>query len=250
MKWRLIHGGLLCAVIATLVAHSASQERTRSTNTPSELPTTSGMADGTDEGATKNQSPALTGERRPPYRLHRSDIMNVNFTFSPEYNQTVSVQPDGFIALRGAQPVRAEGMTIAQLVETVRAEYSATLNDPEIAILLQDFAKPYFSAMGEVGRPGKYEMRDDITLSEALALAGGFTPQAKHSQVVVFRKVNDQVVESHLVNLKQMLNTRSLTEEMHLQTGDFIYVPKNSISKIRQYLPTSSLSMYSTPQQF
>jgi hypothetical protein len=45
--------------------------------------------------------PPLTGVRHPLYRLHKSDVVDVKFTFSPEFDQTATVQPDGFVALKG-----------------------------------------------------------------------------------------------------------------------------------------------------
>lgn len=218
----------------------------------SAAPAKSGVVDGAwsqtpTEGAL---SPALTGDRRPLYRLRKSDVLAISFTFSPEFNQTVSVQPDGYIELRGVSQLYAERLTVPELVDAIRDRYMTMLNEPEVAVALQDFAKAYFTASGEVGRPGKYELRDDITLNEALAIAGGFTGQAKHSQIVLFRKVSDNLVESRVVDVKAMLKSRKLGEDIHLRSGDFVWVPKNAISKIRQYLPTSSLSMYTTPQQF
>jgi protein involved in polysaccharide export with SLBB domain len=87
-------------------------------------------------------------------------------------------------------------------------------------------------------------------LSQAVAVAGGFTPRSKHSQVVVFRQVSDAIVESHVVNVKTMMKSRSVTEDLRLQPGDFIFVPQNTLSKIHQFLPVSSLSLYATPNQF
>jgi len=195
-------------------------------------------------------SPALTGVRRPLYRLRSSDSIDIEFTFSPEFNQTVMVQPDGFIPLKGAEPVYAEGCTIAELKSLIVQEYAGTLHDPEISLMLRDFDRPYFIAAGEVAKPGKYELRADLTLSQAVAVAGGFTPRSKHSQVVVFRQVSDAIVESHVVNVKGMMKSRSVTEDLRLQPGDFIFVPQNTLSKIHQFLPTSSLSLYATPNQF
>jgi|SRR5271168_5098634 len=251
MRSRFIYGVVVC-VVAQLAIACAAQESAKENmkDHADQASTASGMAGGMDEGSIKKQSPALTGERRPLYRLHRSDVLDIEFTFSPEFNQTVSVQPDGFITLRGVSQLQAEGLTVPQLTEALRTQYSGMLNDPEVAVVLQDYAKPYFSAIGEVQRPGKYELRDDITLTEGLALAGGFNSQAKHSQVVLFRKVDGEMVESRLINTKALLKAHKLGEDIHLRPGDLVYVPKNAISKIRQYMPTSSLSVYSTPQEF
>jgi len=204
----------------------------------------SGTADGTS-------SPPLTAAvRRPLYRLCKSDVVDINFTFSPEFNQTVTVQPDGYIALKGAEQIYAEGLTVPDLGPLIREAYLGMLHDPEVSITLKDFDKPFFIAGGEVGRPGKYELRSDTTVAEAVAMAGGFSPRAKHSQVVLFRRVSNEVVESHLLNIKAMLNARQLQEDMHLRSGDLIFVPQNLISKIRQFMPASNLSLYSTPTQF
>ena len=58
------------------------------------------------------------------------------------------------------------------------------------------------------------------------------------------------LVESRLLDVKSMLKSRTLREDIHLRPGDFLFVPQNLISKIKQYLPTSSLSMYASPAQF
>ena len=81
-------------------------------------------------------------------------------------------------------------------------------------------------------------------------MAGGFTSQSKHSQVVLFRRINDDLVETRLLNLKQMLKQSNLKEDAHLRPGDLVYVPQNTISKISRFLTKPSVSMYVNPSQF
>src|SRR6266853_5604484 len=125
--------------------------------------------------------PAFGGERHPLYRLSKSDTVDVNFTFSPDFNQSLTVQPDGFVALKGAGTLLAEGLTIPQMQQAVVYAYRGSLHEPEITVTLKDFEKPYFLASGEVAKPGKYELRGDLTVNEAVAIAGGLTQQARHS---------------------------------------------------------------------
>ena len=194
--------------------------------------------------------PPLTGIRHPLYRLHKSDVVDVKFTFSPEFDQAATVQPDGFLALKGLGELLAEGLTVAELHDSIRDAYAPVLRDPEVSVILTDFEKPYFLATGQVGRPGKYELRSPTNVVAAIAIAGGFNDQAKHSQVVLFRQITDGIVESHVLNIKAMLTSRNLDEDMELEPGDLLFVPQNRISKIRRYLPTSSLSSYISPTQF
>ena len=194
--------------------------------------------------------PAFGGERHPLYRLSTLDVVDVNFTLSPEFNQTLTVQPDGFVSLRGAGIVFAEGLTLPEFRAAVVRAYAGILREPDVTLQLKDFQRPYFLASGEVARPGRYELRGDVTVNQAIAIAGGFTTQAKHSQVVLFRRISAGVAEARLVDLKKMLNHRDLSEDLHLVPGDFVYVPQNRISKMRKFVPTNSTNWYLNPLQF
>jgi len=208
-----------------------------------EATTKPGAADGT-------LGPALTGVRRPLYRLRCSDVLEIDLTFSPDFNQVATVQPDGYLPLKGVDQLYVEGLTVPELQAAVRRAYTGVLHDPEVTVVLKDFDKPYFIAAGEVGHPGKYDLRADTTVTEAVAIAGGFTARAKHSQLVLFRRISQETVESHLLNLKAILKSRELGEDVHLRPGDVVFVPQNLISKIRQYLPASTLSLYANSAGF
>lgn len=191
-------------------------------------------------------SPGLQ-KRNARHQLRKSDSFDLELEFSPELNQTVSVQPDGYITLKAVGTIFAEGLTIPELTEKIQRAYAGILHEPVVTIELKDFDKPYFVVSGQVGKPGKYDLRSDLTVTQAVAVAGGFTEASKHSQVVLFRPSENGLTEARLINVKKMLKTRDLTEDIHLQPGDMVYVPQNRISKIARYLPTSSLSMYGTP---
>ncbi len=196
--------------------------------------------------ATSTPTPASTGSsnapqfgvRDPRYRLAPSDSFDLTFPLSPEYNQlAVTVQPDGFVALYGVGEAKVQGQTVPELTETIRNAYAKVLHDPIISVVLKDFNKPYFIANGKVGHPGKYDLRADTTLTEAIAIAGGFTDDAKHSQVVLFRRSGDQWVASQVFNVKEMQKSKNLREDPTLHPGDMLYVPQNSISKIKGFFP-------------
>lgn len=195
-------------------------------------------------------NPLLGGERHPLYRLRRSDVVEISFTVAPEFNQSLTVQPDGYVLLKDAGMVQAEGLNLNEFRAAVEKAYEGYLHDPEVAVALKDFERPYYIVGGQVGRPGKYELRSDVTVSEAVQIAGGLTTQAKHSQVVLFRRVNDELVETRLLNLKQMLKQHQLKEDARLEPGDMIFVPQNTISKIDRFITRPSMSMYMDSSQF
>jgi polysaccharide export outer membrane protein len=195
-------------------------------------------------------NPRLGGEGRPLYRLNRSDVVALSFTLSPEFDQTLTIQPDGYVALKDAGPVLARGLTLEEFRVAVGQAYTGYLHDPQVAVALKEFEHPYFVAGGEVGKPGKYELRADTSILEAIEIAGGFTREARHSQVLLFRHVNDDLVEARVFDLKKMLKERTLSEVPQLSPGDLIFVPQNSISKIERFLSKPSLCMYVSSTQF
>ena len=189
-------------------------------------------------------------DHAPRYQLRKGDSFELQFAFSPEFNQTVTVQPDGYITLKSVGTISAEGLTIPELTQNINQAYSGILRDPVITINLEDFDKPYFVVAGQVGKPGKYDLRSDITITEAVAIAGGFTEASRHSQVILFRPGANGMTEARAVNVKKMLKAQNLMEDVHLRPGDLIFVPQNRISKIQRYLPTSNLGFYGYPGTF
>ncbi|MGP0018913.1 MAG: polysaccharide biosynthesis/export family protein [Candidatus Sulfotelmatobacter sp.] len=192
----------------------------------------------------------LGGLRHPLYRLRPSDVVDISFTVAPEFDQTLTVQPDGYVMLKDAGLVEVEGLNLEEFSQAVQKAYRGYLHDPQPAVALKEFEHPSFIVGGEVGKPGKYELRSDTTVAEAVEIAGGLTQQAKHSQVVLFRRVNDDLVEARLIDLKKMLKEKNLREDVHLRAGDMIYVPQNALSKIARFLTKPALSMYVSPTQF
>lgn len=178
------------------------------------------------------------------YRLERDDVFDLDFALTPEFNQTVTVQPDGYISLRGVGDVMVLGQTIPEACASIRAAYAKVLDNPTIAINLKDFEKPYFVAGGWVGRPGKYDLRGEITLSQAIQVAGGLKDGAKTSNVILFRSISNDWVEVKNINMKQILSGKDTREDVHLRPGDMFLVPKGSFAKIEPFIPRATLGTY------
>jgi protein involved in polysaccharide export with SLBB domain len=182
--------------------------------------------------------------RNPRYQIRAADVIELLFSATPEFNQTLSVQPDGYITLREVGDIHVQGKTLLELTESITAAYQKILHKPVITLVLKDFEKPHFTVGGQVGRPGKYDLRADTTVVEAVAIAGGLTPKAKHSQVLLFRRVSDEWAQVRELNLKEILGKGRLQEDLHLRPGDMLFVPQNRISKVQPFLPAWSISTY------
>jgi len=188
-------------------------------------------------GATRPSEPQLV-QRYPRYIIQRQDVMKLSFPLSPELNQTVTVQPDGYINLQNAEGLHVQGLTVPELLAALKKAYIGVLHDPIINVDLENFQKPFFTVSGQVGKPGKYELRSDITIAEALAIAGGMTPTAK-TQVFLFHRTSKDWVEVRKVNLKDILRGKKVSEDASIRPGDMIYVPEKFIANFKKYVPYS-----------
>lgn len=235
---------LLVAAISLCAAHK--QQHSQSPPDPIARIVASGV---NKIDINKVQGPPRLSRRDPRYQLTVGDILALQFPFTPEFNQQVTVEPDGFVSLKDVGDIHVEGDTLPQLRKALYADYSTILRKPEISVTLQKFEKPFFLALGQVTHPGKYELRGGITVSAAVSMAGGFTREAKNSQVLLFRRVSDNWVSVTKVNLKRMLKAKSLAEDPELHPGDMVYVPSSTLSKISRFIPFPTLgySLYRTP---
>lgn len=179
------------------------------------------------------------------YRLRPGDTLEITFRFTPEFNQSAVIRPDGFLTLQGPGEVAAAGLTVAEFTRVVAAAYVRTLRDPVLAVTLKDFERPYFLVGGEVQHPGKYELRTRITVREAVTIAGGLKPSGRESQVVLFRR-DPSGTAVRTIDMRRIFEGR-LEDDLPLEPGDMLYVPRSVLAKIERFIPFPSFGFFVRP---
>jgi polysaccharide export outer membrane protein len=177
----------------------------------------------------------------PFYTLQPSDVVAVKYRYTPEYDATVSVRPDGFITLPIVGDVKVSGMPVADAQRAVRTAAERRLRDPELTFELKDFQRPRFVVGGEVDKPGQFELRGRVTVLEALAMAGGLKSSAKHSRVVLFRRFDETHAVTRVIDAKALAKADRQEPDPFLRPGDFLFVPQNRISKFERLVPLASI---------
>jgi polysaccharide export outer membrane protein len=195
------------------------------------------------EAAEAALDPMLIGR----YRLAPSDVLELIFPYVPEFSQTVTVLPDGYITLRDVGELRVLGRTMSELRPLLLEAYERILVDPVISIVLKDFEKPYFVAAGAVNKPGKIELRGATTVTQAIALAGGLAPVGKLSQVIVFRRYSPELLEVKEINVKEMFDRKDLSEDLLLRAGDTVFIPTSLLARIERFIARPQLGLYLNP---
>lgn len=186
-------------------------------------------------------------QRNPVYRVQCSDVLELHYHYTPEFDQQVTVRPDGRISILGLGDVVAAGETIDQLSGTITEISKSRLKDPQLTIVLKEFQKPFVFVGGEVSTPGRFELHGSMSALEAISLAGGFKNSSKHSQVLLLRKVDNTQAETKLLDLKSLISQRTLQEDTELRSGDMLYVPQNRISKIERFVKWTNIGMFLNP---
>jgi len=192
--------------------------------------------------------PRLAPTTEYRYQLKPGDVIEVQFRYSPEFNQTVTIQPDGYIALEITGDLKIAGMTVEQARQAILKKASVRLQDPVANVILKEFQRPFFVVAGEVTQPGKIEMRERVTAIQAIMLAGGLKETARSSQVIVFRQINSDMAEVKLLNLKSIRHTSDLENDLTLQPGDMVYVPRDKMSKVERFMRLASVAAFMAPR--
>jgi polysaccharide biosynthesis/export protein len=186
---------------------------------------------------------------RERYTLRAGDVLELQYRYTPEQNQTVTVLPDGYVILNLVGEVRISDLTLKQAHDLIVEKVRDRLNDPELNLVLKEFQKPYVVVAGEVAKPGRFDLRENTTAMQAVLLSGGFTQSAQTGQILLFRKINGDDAEVRVLNLSKLRKTNDLERDIQLQSGDMLFVPRDKIEKISRFIKLANLGLYFNPLQ-
>jgi polysaccharide export outer membrane protein len=193
--------------------------------------------------ALAQSAPAAT-----PYKISPGDQIDVNFRWTPEFNQSVTVQPDGHTVLMSAGDIQAAGLTIQEFHDEIAKHSTDKLLDPEFTVSVKDFEKPHIVVAGEVQTPGRYDLRTATTALGAVLQAGGTKEGGDMAHVILFRNLNSQVAEVHRLSFGKLdRNGKPPSDDMLLQPGDMILVTRDKLANIGRFVKAFNLGVYFNP---
>jgi polysaccharide export outer membrane protein len=164
------------------------------------------------------------------YVLGPGDQIQITVFDAPDLSRTVTITPDGTIDLPLINSVHAAGKTASQLEADLTARYAKYLRAPSVSVsVLQFHHASHIYVMGEVQRPGRYDLLGNMTLLDALAAAGGATGNANLDGTRIARVENGKTT-SIPVKMNQLMQGKNGAQNLQLQNGDLIYVPRRGMS--------------------
>lgn len=169
------------------------------------------------------------------YRIKSGDKLSIKFLNHPELNEpALTVRPDGFISLQMIEDIKAEGLTANELKKIIGKEYEETLLNAVISVNIVEFIPPAVFIGGQIGRPGKYYLREGNSLLKVIFMAGGFTKDANRKMVLYARSDEKGKWKVKEVNVLKLIEKLSENDDIVLSDGDYIFIPDSKLSKLNR----------------
>jgi polysaccharide export outer membrane protein len=187
-------------------------------------------------------APKLTAEAVPggvpltsEHVLAPGDEFEIRFPFYPDMNDRVLVGPDGRLSLQLINTVDVGGLTVAATTKLLTERYARVLRDPQVNITMRTYAPEEIFVDGWVANPGIVRSDVPLTVSRAIAQAGGVKSGAHSGAILVLRRTPDGVVHYYQVALGNFAGA-STGEDPMLSSYDVVYVPAGVLGSISDFL--------------
>jgi len=160
------------------------------------------------------------------YLIGKEDVLEVSVWKSPDLSTTVMVRPDGKISIPLIGEIKVAGRSPKEVSTEIEKRLKKYMKEPIVSIIIKEVNSKAIYITGEVNKPGRYPLRSDLTLVQAITLAGGFTQWANRDKIVIIRKspLNPEGIR-FVVRYSDIVSGRNLKSNMLLQPGDTIIVP-------------------------
>jgi len=171
------------------------------------------------------------------YKLGPEDIISVEVFNQPRYSRAgITIPPSGRVALALIPGgVFVNGKTVEEVSELIKKKYDEFILEPQVTVSLDKAGSYRYSVVGDVAQPGVRLMNHRMTVTEALAEAGGVLATGDKSKIIVLRRGADAKPEPIVVNVSAIYKGRA-ADNTYLVPGDQILVPGNRLKKWQQLM--------------
>jgi polysaccharide export outer membrane protein len=167
------------------------------------------------------KSAATSGEA---YVIGPGDRLSIDVWREPDLSRQVAVRLDGKISLPLIEDVVAGGLTCAELRNQLTEKYKQYVDTPVVSVTLLESHSKKVYLLGKVTKPGEYELQKEMTVLQAISLAGGFTEWADTSAVRLIRKINGQQ-RTFRIDYDAIVSGKDVSQNVQLEPDDTIFVP-------------------------
>jgi polysaccharide export outer membrane protein len=162
--------------------------------------------------------------RGKPYVIGIADVVRVSVFKDESLSTDAIVRPDGTLTMPLVGEMKAAGRTAAQLQQDASQRLSTLVKDANVTVSIVEINSYRFTVAGNVEHPGLFTARYYLTVSEALALAGGPNRYADTDEVVVQRTINGTIYRIP-INYDDIVAGKAPEQDIVILAGDSVRVP-------------------------
>jgi len=176
------------------------------------------------------------------YKLGPEDVISVEVFNQDRYSRRgITVPPSGRVSLSLIPGgVFVNGKTVDEVAEMIKKRYDEYIIEPQVTVSLDKASSYRYSVIGDVGAPGVRLMNRRMTVTEAIAEAGGVLSTGDKSKILVMRRQSTGYVEPIVVNVSAIYKGK-VPDSTFLEPGDQIFVPGNKMKKVKELLGYTSV---------
>ena len=165
-------------------------------------------------------SPLVGAAVEPPYVIGPEDVLEVQVWDNKELNLTVFVRPDGRTSLPLVGEVEAAGKTVRQLQEFLAEAYAGTVKGAQVTVIVREIKSRPVYFIGAFSKPGVTQLTRELTLLQAISLAGGLLPTADGDKGFLVRGATRTPID-----FTRLLQKGDTAQNLKLEPGDAVVVP-------------------------
>jgi polysaccharide export outer membrane protein len=150
--------------------------------------------------------------------------------------RSMLVRTDGTISFPLLGESAIAGVTIEELQQSLTRKYRAIFSYIDISINVKTSAVGRIAVLGEVNRPGVYDLQGPQSALQAVASAGGFMPTAKRRNIVIIRQDHGLPPYGIRLNLKSAIREGDYAQDLVLQAQDIVVVPRTKIGNVNKFV--------------
>lgn len=158
------------------------------------------------------------------YKIGVNDVLGIFVKDETALTQDMVVMPDGRIIFPMIGEIMAQGHSAIDLKDTITEKLKEFIKNPVVTVMVRQSNSRRIYTIGNVGRPGPYPLEADMTVLQALSVAGGFTEWADRKYIMVVRRANGKETMLRF-NYQDFIAGKNLENNMMLVPGDTIVVP-------------------------
>jgi polysaccharide export outer membrane protein len=152
-----------------------------------------------------------------------------------DLKRTVKIDTSGKVMFPLIGDIQVTGKSIFTLRDELKERYSVYLVNPQVMVTVTAISSKKFMVLGEVNSPGVFTIDTDLTITEAIAKAGGMTHDAKESKVILIRRGKEKP-ELLSFSFKDIWEKGDFTRDVTLRPGDIVYASTKTIADVGRFM--------------